>query len=204
MASFVLSLVLCVAGITVVVRIVAGMRKPPSRADRYLTDTILTLLLAVALQVRTVRADFDAWAGWNVTWPTQHALVMLSAWWALNYLVHATSTDSSRLRGFIRRHALVSGLTIVATIAAFAAEPTAPDFWYGPAGRIEGGGEVNAAGVVAFMVYGLYMTGSMALQAVHTVRWVRRAHVRWLGIGLGVIACGLVCGFAFGVDTAGF
>lgn len=181
------------------------LRDSANPATRALTLGCLALLLAVSVQLPSVYPALNAAAGFNASWPVQHALVVVAAHRVQEFLLRSIEPSPEVVRRRGRRLGVVAVAATALMLALFAADPGARDFRHGPDGLNDSGGPATAAGAWAFLTFSVYLGISTLVVTRLSARWARKArHIRWLSLGLAVASAGAVCGFLYCLHKFGY
>ncbi|MFJ8966658.1 MAB_1171c family putative transporter [Lentzea sp. NPDC102401] len=163
-------------------------------AARAIAMSCLALGFAVVLQLTPINSAVNRIAGFNLVWPLQHALVLLSGYMTQLFFLFSIEPEDQLARRRGRRLAIPFVVTLVVVITLFLLAPDARDFVYGPAGRNESGGPGNPIAQSAFTLYSAYLGVTVAILTVLSWRWMSKARsLPFLrtGLFLSALGCGL-------------
>ncbi|SDX71834.1 hypothetical protein SAMN05421504_103595 [Amycolatopsis xylanica] len=170
---------------------------------------LVSLLLAVCLQVPAVYRVFAHELGFNLFWPLQWALAM-----ACNVLLHvfsnrvSTATKLELERPARRRVtvlAAINALAFVTATALFTTNPNDPDFFLGPESRLEVPGRVDFAVGLAWIIIMCTIAVSLVGHVMGAHRWANKAKNAgrsWLRAGMRVFTLGLFLCMAYCAHSA--
>jgi hypothetical protein len=163
-------------------------------AARAIAVSCLALGLAVVLQLTPVNESLNRLAAFNLVWPLQHTLVLVSGYATQLFFLFSIEPDEQTARRRGRRFAIPFLVTLVAMTTLFFLAPGARDFVYGPEGRNESGGPGDPIAQWAFTIYSVYLGVTVAILTLLSWRWMGKARsLPFLrtGLFLSALGCGL-------------
>jgi hypothetical protein len=188
------------AGVTAsVLRFRTMLRTTANPGRRALWLMFVLFALGTAGSMAPVYTAVTHLAGFNLIWPLQHAVIMVSVFAAQVFFLYAVldwhdPVHAARISTAVRRHTVILVAAVCVMTALFAVVPTAQDFVYGAGGlQIRAGAATAGPGVVASLavtIYAVYIGVLNAGFVIICLRWAARTDRVWLRRGLRTIALG--------------